>query len=205
MSVMIAPWDAKISRTCFSSLILFNPSCVIYPRDPCSTTSPGIADSPGDSSPSDEGSNIAKDLLRILSGVDDGFSLMMLTVKVVSIKKKKKSEWQIQCIIKHTLVYHVYTTSSIVDKSKWQQARTIEHSGGFKSQQCHQLLTAPPPKKIVIRAPTKTKKKKEKSHKQLCFSLFETTEICFGSTEVEISTGKKHFTPGKKRHWRAPP
>ena len=28
------------------------------------------------------------------------------------------------------------------------------------------------------------------------FTLFKTTEICFGSTKMEISTGKKHFTPG---------
>ena len=29
------------------------------------------------------------------------------------------------------------------------------------------------------------------------WSLFETIEICFGSTKMEISTGKKHFMPGK--------
>ena len=32
-----------------------------------------------------------------------------------------------------------------------------------------------------------------------CLSLFETTEICLGSTKLEISTGKKeHFMVGKK-------
>ena len=30
------------------------------------------------------------------------------------------------------------------------------------------------------------------------FSLLKTTKICFGSTKMEISTWKKHFTPGKK-------
>ena len=30
-----------------------------------------------------------------------------------------------------------------------------------------------------------------------CFSLFQTTEICFRSAQMGISTGKKHFTPGK--------
>ena len=32
-----------------------------------------------------------------------------------------------------------------------------------------------------------------------CLSLFETTEICLGSTKMEISTRKKHFTLGKNR------
>ena len=31
-----------------------------------------------------------------------------------------------------------------------------------------------------------------------CFSLLKTTKICFGFTKMGISTGKKHFTPGKK-------
>ena len=32
------------------------------------------------------------------------------------------------------------------------------------------------------------------------FSLFETTEICFGSSKMEILLGKRHFTSGKKCH-----
>ena len=31
-----------------------------------------------------------------------------------------------------------------------------------------------------------------------CFSFLKMTEICFGSTKMGISTGKMHFTPGKK-------
>ena len=39
-----------------------------------------------------------------------------------------------------------------------------------------------------------------------CFSLLKTTEICFGSTKMEISyREKKHFTPGKKAgKWLCP-
>ena len=34
---------------------------------------------------------------------------------------------------------------------------------------------------------------------RFCLSLFETTEIiCLGCTKMKISTGKKHFTLGKK-------
>ena len=36
-------------------------------------------------------------------------------------------------------------------------------------------------------------------------SLFKTTEICFGSTKMGISTGKKHLTPGKIRKMTFPP
>ena len=44
-------------------------------------------------------------------------------------------------------------------------SRIPVNSGGFKSQQCHQLLTGPP----ILQAPTKKKKReeKEKSLKQL--------------------------------------
>ena len=31
-----------------------------------------------------------------------------------------------------------------------------------------------------------------------CFSLFKTTGICLGIPKWEFSTGKMHFTPGKK-------
>ena len=38
------------------------------------------------------------------------------------------------------------------------------------------------------------------------FLFFETTEICLGSTKMEISTVKKHFTPGKNwEKWLCPP
>ena len=39
-----------------------------------------------------------------------------------------------------------------------------------------------------------------------CFSLFETTEICFGSTKMEISTGKKkNITQREKSPLKGPP
>ena len=73
-------------------------------------------------------------------------------------------------------------------------------------------------KNIVLRAPPKNsgptqKKKKEKKEKSVNMSkgpigitgrggrglsLFETTEICFGSTKMEISTGTFHTV--KKHH-----
>ena len=63
-----------------------------------------------------------------------------------------------------------------------------------------QLLTGAPPR---IRAPPKKSHAKSPSGITggvaeglfffFCFSLFETTEICFGSTKMEISTGKKAF------------
>ena len=66
-------------------------------------------------------------------------------------------------------------------------------SGGFKSQQCQQLLTGPP-KNIVRRVRTKQIKaptnmvglRKQLSRKtgggeeNPAFHFFETTEICFG-------------------------
>ena len=99
----------------------------------------------------------------------------------------------------------------------------IISSGGFKSQQCQQLLTGPPTKK------KKREKGKGKAAQAtrskgpsdiigrggrtfflsfffffFCFSLFETTKICFGATKMDISTGKKVFYTGTKYHWRAP-
>ena len=37
------------------------------------------------------------------------------------------------------------------------------------------------------------------------FSLFKTTEICFGSTKMGIFYREKHLTPGKMRKWLFPP
>ena len=72
----------------------------------------------------------------------------------------------------------------------------VPASGRFKSQQCRAAAYRGPPKKG-----------NEKSHKQqatgtggsgrglflVCFSLFETIEIYFGFTKMEIFTGKKAF------------
>ena len=38
-----------------------------------------------------------------------------------------------------------------------------------------------------------------KMRRELFFSLFKTTKICFGSNKMGVSTGKRHFTPGKIR------
>ena len=117
---------------------------------------------------------------------------------------------------------------SIWYKSEMISRFTHCNSGWFKSQQCQQLLTGPSYSQGPHKKQTNKKKKEREREKKrkncasnycrskgpsgitggvaedfFAFHFFKPLKfICFGSTRMDISTGKKAFHAGKKCHWR---